>query len=164
MKVQGRYGTFTPRPDQAPIYASRAKKQREQQAQQTRGLAEWLEQHKVCANGCGKPVAFYDTVNYALKHGGCCSAECEAAHDERLANERAARITVHAGELHGALELVLFTDRIVRQHKGKHTEMYRDAVRENNQAVEAARDLMQRIAHGTPPSVDSAAGTGKEQP
>lgn len=148
MKVYGRYGAFTPRPDQAAIYAKRAKKQKQRQAEAARSLAEWLEKHKACANGCGKPVAFYDTVHYALKHGGCCSAECEAAHRARQDAERTARITAHARELHDALELVLFTDRLVRQqqHKSTRTELYRDAVRENNQAVEAARELMQRIA------------------
>lgn len=79
MKVQGRYGTFTPRPDQAPIYAKRAKAQKKKRAEAARSLAAWLELHKRCANGCGKPAAFYDTVHYGLKHGGCCSAECEAA-------------------------------------------------------------------------------------
>lgn len=78
MKVTGRYGTFTPRLDQAAFYAKRAKKQKERQAEAARSLAAWLERHKSCANGCGKPVAFYDTVHYSLKHGGCCSAECEA--------------------------------------------------------------------------------------
>lgn len=42
-------------------------------------LAAWLEKHSACANGCGKPVAFYDNINYALRFSGCCSAECEAA-------------------------------------------------------------------------------------
>jgi len=79
VKVSGRYGTFTPRPDQAGFYAKRARKQKQQRADAARSLAAWLDQHKTCANGCGKPVAFWDTVHYSLKHGGCCSAECEAA-------------------------------------------------------------------------------------
>lgn len=77
MKVQGRYGMFTPRPDQAAFYAKRAKKQQQQRAEASRRTAEWLDKHRTCANGCGKDVAFYDTVHYALKHGGCCSVECE---------------------------------------------------------------------------------------
>lgn len=85
MKVRGRYGTFTPRPDQAPIYAKRAKAQRKRQAAAQSCLAAWLEKHSACANGCGKPVAFYDTVHYSLKHGGCCSAECEAEFERRKA-------------------------------------------------------------------------------
>lgn len=77
-KISGRYGTFTPRPDQAAYYAKRAKAQKAKRAAVQRSLAEHLAMHSTCANGCGKPVAFYDTVNYSLKHGGCCSAACQA--------------------------------------------------------------------------------------
>lgn len=83
MKITGRYGTFTPRPDQAPIYAKRAKAQKKKRAAAARSLAAWLEQHKTCANGCGQPVAFYDAVHYSLKHDGCCSAECAASRAAR---------------------------------------------------------------------------------
>lgn len=95
MKISGRYGTFTPRPDQAPYYAKRAKAQKAKRAAVQRALAEHLAMHRTCANGCGKAVAFYDTVNYALKHGGCCSAVCEAElrkrRDEEWAAAEAAR-------------------------------------------------------------------------
>lgn len=79
MKVLGRYGFFTPRPDQAPFYAKREKRRQQQQREAAQAQAEWLKKHQACANGCGKPVAFYDTVHYTLRYSGCCSAECEAA-------------------------------------------------------------------------------------
>lgn len=85
MKVQGRYGTFTPRPSQADFYAKRSKKQRQKSTDAVRSLKNWLDKHQSCANGCGKPVSFYDTVYYALKHGGCCSAECEAELGRKVA-------------------------------------------------------------------------------
>lgn len=83
MKISGRYGAFTPRPDQAPFYAKRAKAQAAERAAAQRSLAEHLWMYRTCTNGCGKPVAFYDTVNYALKFSGCCSAECEAEQRKR---------------------------------------------------------------------------------
>ena len=58
MKVLGRYGFFTPRPDQAPFYAKREKRRQQQQREAAQAQAEWLKKHQACANGCGKPVAF----------------------------------------------------------------------------------------------------------
>lgn len=89
MKVFGRYGSFRPKPQQAGIYMKRAKHQ--QQARQVRAvsLQAWLERHRSCANGCGQPVVFYDTIHYCLRYDGCCSPECEAALEERRAEERA---------------------------------------------------------------------------
>jgi len=83
MKVRGRYGLFTPRADQAAIYAKRAQRQQQQARARSAATAAWLEKHKTCANGCGQPVAFYDTTHYCLRHNGCCSAECEAAMEGR---------------------------------------------------------------------------------
>lgn len=79
MKIHGRYGSFTPKPHQAGYYASRAKRQQQHQKAHAASLSAWLEQHKSCANGCGQPVAFYDTIHYTLRYSGCCSLECEAA-------------------------------------------------------------------------------------
>ena len=76
-KVKGRYGMFTPRPDQAAFYAERAEAQRRQRTQAQRSLEGWLNRHRCCANGCGQEVAFYDRVHFSLKHSGCCSQECE---------------------------------------------------------------------------------------
>jgi hypothetical protein len=90
MKISGRYGTFTPRPDQAAYYAKRAKAQKAKRADVQRSLAEHLAMHRTCANGCGRAVAFYDTVHYCLKYGGCCSAECEAELRKRQDEEWAA--------------------------------------------------------------------------
>lgn len=78
MKVNGRYGLFTPCPDQAASYAKRAKREAEQRKARAAQLAVWLDKHKSCAAGCGKPVAFYDMVHYGLRFGGCCSADCES--------------------------------------------------------------------------------------
>lgn len=77
MKVNGRYGLFTPRQNQAASYAKRAKREAEQRKARAVQLAAWLDKHKSCAAGCGKPVAFYDQIHYGLRFGGCCSAECE---------------------------------------------------------------------------------------
>jgi hypothetical protein len=80
MKINGRFGTFTPRPDQTAYYAKRAKAQARKRTEAQRSLAAWLDKYSSCINGCGKPVAFYDEINYTLKHLGCCSPECEAEH------------------------------------------------------------------------------------
>jgi hypothetical protein len=80
MKIHGRFGTFTPRPDQVDHYAKRAKAQKKKRDQSQAARAEWLDKYRSCLNGCGKPVAFYDEIHYSLKHSGCCSPECEAAH------------------------------------------------------------------------------------
>ncbi len=79
MKVYGRYGRLTPKPQQAGYYAKRAKRQQQERQARAVSLQAWLERHKSCANGCGQPVAFYDTIHYSLRYGGCCSPECEAA-------------------------------------------------------------------------------------
>ena len=84
MKVSGRYGTFTPKPHQAGYYAKRAQRQQQQRQAQATSLRAWLEQHKSCANSCGQPVAFYDTINYSLRYSGCCSPECESVLEARL--------------------------------------------------------------------------------
>lgn len=83
MKVYGRYGSFTPKPQQLPYYAKRARRQQQQRQERAASLQEWLARHKSCANGCGQPVAFYDNIHYSLQYGGCCSAECEAALEAR---------------------------------------------------------------------------------
>lgn len=71
MKVYGRYGSFTPKPQQAGYYAKRAKRQQQERQARAVSLQAWLERHKSCANGCGQPVAFYDTIHYSLRYGGC---------------------------------------------------------------------------------------------
>lgn len=81
-QIIGRYGRFTPKPYQAAFYAPRAKRQAAQRRQRATQLSAWLDKHRACANGCGQPVAFYDTVHYALKHSGCCSSQCEQAHQQ----------------------------------------------------------------------------------
>lgn len=83
MRVNGRYGSFTVKPNQVSFYAKRAKAQQNATRRNYVNLLAWLEQHKNCANGCGKPVAFHDNIYYALMHGGCCSAECEIAHSRQ---------------------------------------------------------------------------------
>lgn len=83
MKVSGRYGSFRPKAHQAAVYGERAKREARQQREAAGSLQAWLERHKTCANGCGKPVAFYDTTHYALRFGGCCSAECEREKEEQ---------------------------------------------------------------------------------
>jgi len=84
MKVSGRYGSFTPKPHQAGYYAKRAKRQQQQRHERAASLRAWLDQHKSCVNGCGQPVAFYDTINYALQYSGCCSREWESALQVRV--------------------------------------------------------------------------------
>lgn len=79
MKVNGRYGSFKPKPHQVDYYAGRAKRQAQERQGRAALLHAWLEKHKTCANGCGQPVAFYDTIHYTLRYSGCCSPECEAA-------------------------------------------------------------------------------------
>ena len=78
MRIIGRYGSFTPRPDQVASYSKRAKREAAQRKARAVSLATWLDKHKSCAAGCGKPVAFWDQIHYGLRFGGCCSAECEA--------------------------------------------------------------------------------------
>ena len=73
----GRWGPYDPKtPEDKKKARIQAQKRRESQAMQQ----AWLDKHKSCANGCGKPVAFYtDSPSLSLKHGGCCSLECEEA-------------------------------------------------------------------------------------
>lgn len=78
MRVKGRFGWFTPKPAQVPFYSRRAAAQGRARRAAAAALAAWLEKHSTCANGCGRPVAFYDTVHYCLLFDGCCSAECLA--------------------------------------------------------------------------------------
>ena len=76
-KLMGRWGPYDPKtPEDKKKAQGQAQKRRESQA----ARQAWLDKHKSCANGCGKPVAFYeDSPSLALKHGGCCSRECEEA-------------------------------------------------------------------------------------
>ena len=78
MKIKGRWGQFTPKPRQAAFYAARVASEKNQRRKAAIQRADWLEKHSACANGCGQPVAFYDEIHFALKFGGCCSAQCEA--------------------------------------------------------------------------------------
>ena len=73
----GRWGPYDSKtPEDKKKARIQAQKRRESQAMQQ----AWLDKHKSCANGCGKPVAFYtDSPSLSLKHGGCCSLECEEA-------------------------------------------------------------------------------------
>ena len=73
----GRWGPYDPKtPEDKKKARIQAQKRRESQAMQQ----AWLDKHKSYANGCGKPVAFYtDSPSLSLKHGGCCSLECEEA-------------------------------------------------------------------------------------
>lgn len=73
----GRWGPYDPKtPEDKKKARIQAQKRRESQAMQQ----AWLDKHKSCMNGCGKPVAFYkDSPSLALKHGGCCSLECSRA-------------------------------------------------------------------------------------
>ena len=88
MKINGRYGPFTPKPEQAPYYRKRQRRQEAARREQVAQRAAWLDKHRSCANGCGQPVAFYDTIHYALRYSGCCSPECE---DEMEQRDRASR-------------------------------------------------------------------------
>lgn len=88
MKINGRYGPFTPKPEQAPYYRKRQRRQEATRREQVAQRAAWLDKHRSCANGCGQPVAFYDTIHYALRYSGCCSPECEAEMEQR---DRASR-------------------------------------------------------------------------
>lgn len=79
MKIHGRYGPFTPQPGQAPFYRQRQQRQAAVRRTQAAQRAAWLDPHRTYANGCGQPVAFTDTIHYALRYSGCGSAACEAA-------------------------------------------------------------------------------------
>lgn len=83
MKVNGRYGRFTVPKAQRANYRETYERQRAAARQKAAERAAWLDKHQSCANGCGRPVAFYDEIHYALRFMGCCSAECEAAMRKR---------------------------------------------------------------------------------
>lgn len=72
--LYGRYGPYKPKTpaDKAKAHRQAAARQ---QAQQQR--LDWLVQHRTCLNGCGKPVAFFDEIHYALRYSGCCSEACK---------------------------------------------------------------------------------------
>jgi DNA invertase Pin-like site-specific DNA recombinase len=76
--LSGRWGPYSPK---TPKDKSTARKQASERRQSQAQARDFLEQHKHCANGgCGRPVAFYeDSPVLSLKHGGCCSEECQRA-------------------------------------------------------------------------------------
>lgn len=76
--INGRYGPFQPRRDQAAFYKRRQQAEAMTRREAAAARAAWLDKHKTCATGCGQPVAFHDPVHLALKHSGCCSAQCES--------------------------------------------------------------------------------------
>ena len=57
MKVNGRYGRFTPRPVQQPFYAKRANRQEQQRRELAANRQAWLAKHRACANGASLAVA-----------------------------------------------------------------------------------------------------------
>lgn len=81
--LYGRYGAYNPRNDRE---RAKARLQASKRRVQAATLAAWLKKHEACANGCGRPVAVYDEINYALRFSGCCSADCEAALQGRERN------------------------------------------------------------------------------
>lgn len=87
--LSGRYGLHQPK---TPSDRAKARKQAAQASEARLQRQDWLDKHSTCANGCGKPVAFWDETYLSLRHNGCCSAECEAIHEARqqqAANEPA---------------------------------------------------------------------------
>lgn len=74
--LYGRYGPYQPK---TPADRAKARKQEAARKQAQLSRQAWLEKHKFCANGCGKPVAFWDEKYLSLRYSGCCSAECEEA-------------------------------------------------------------------------------------
>ncbi|CAE6967649.1 hypothetical protein [Paraburkholderia domus] len=79
MKINGRYGRFTVPKEQRQNYRKTYERQLGIARQKTAERAAWLNKHQTCADGCGRPVAFYDEIRYALRFMGCCSAECDAS-------------------------------------------------------------------------------------
>ena len=74
-KLNGRWGPYEPK---TPGDKAKARKQAAERKQTQAQARVWLDKHKDCANGCGRPAAFYeDTPVPVLKYGGCCSAECQ---------------------------------------------------------------------------------------
>ena len=55
--LMGRWGPYDAKtPEDKKKARGQAQKRRERQTAQQ----AWLDKHKSCANGCGKPVAFYE--------------------------------------------------------------------------------------------------------
>ena len=76
-KLNGRWGPYEPK---TPGDKAKARKQASVRQQSQAQARDFLDKHKSCANGCGRPVAFYDdSPVLSLKHGGCCSEECQRA-------------------------------------------------------------------------------------
>ena len=50
MKINGRYGPFTPKPEQAPYYRKRQRRQEAARREQVAQRAAWLDKHRSCAN------------------------------------------------------------------------------------------------------------------
>lgn len=74
--LKGRFGYYAPRNATERAWA---RKQAAARAKQAARQAAWIEKNRWCANGCGKPAAFYEGGTPALRFGGCCSAACEEA-------------------------------------------------------------------------------------
>lgn len=79
-KLMGRWGPYTPR---TPQERARARKQAEQRRQEAARAAAWLERTRWCRAGCGQEAARWPGPALALRFGGCCSSECEAALRQR---------------------------------------------------------------------------------
>lgn len=80
----GRYGTYKPRSD---VERARARKQAQGRSEVAASRAAWLQKHQFCANGCGRPTAFWDTIHYSLRYSGACSAECQTELQTRGTND-----------------------------------------------------------------------------
>ena len=78
--LHGRYGPYKPKTTADKAKARKQATARREAQEQRRA---WLAQHASCANGCGRPVAFWDEIHYSLRHGGCCSPECEESYRAR---------------------------------------------------------------------------------
>ena len=84
-KLIGRWGAYSPKTPAEKAKAKRleGKRMAAQVAQQA-----FLEQHKSCANGCGRPVAFWeDSPVLSLRFHGCCSQECYQQLSENMKNQ-----------------------------------------------------------------------------
>lgn len=89
MQLFGRFGSYTPRtPAEKKRARELAAKRRLLQAQ----IADFLDKHKECKNGCGQPPAWHDG-GQSLRYGGCCSEQCLA--EWRDKQDRA--LKVHTG-------------------------------------------------------------------
>ena len=82
-KLNGRWGPYEPK---TPADKAKARKQAGERRQSQAQARAFLDKHKSCAAGCGRPVAFYeDSPVPSLKHGGYCSEECQRAGERRQA-------------------------------------------------------------------------------